>query len=58
MGFKKPNTKDDFEPLEEIAPGVDFSYDFPAMPKKKEDDHWQLIESHTLTHTLTSLLLN
>ena len=55
MGFKKPNTKDDFEPLEEIAPGVDFSYDFPAMPKKKEDDHWQLIESlskalHTSTH--------
>ena len=38
MGFKKPNTKDDFEPLEEIAPGVDFSYDFPSMPKKKDDD--------------------
>ena len=38
LRFRKPNTKDDFETLAEVAPGENFAYDFPGAVKKKEDD--------------------
>ena len=38
LSFKKPGTKDDYETLEEIAPGVRFEYDFSGAVKKREEN--------------------
>ena len=38
LAFKKPGTKDDYETLEEIAPGVRFEYDFSGAVKKREEN--------------------
>ena len=36
--FKKPGTKDDFESVAEVAPGVNLEYDFSEIPKKREEN--------------------
>ena len=41
--FKKPNTKDEFELLTDVAPGVNLEYDYSGVVKKREDkkeDDW------------------
>ena len=36
--FKKPGTKDDYETLEDVAPGVRFEYDFSGASKTKREE--------------------
>ena len=42
--FKKPNTKDEFELLADVAPGVNLEYDYSGVVKKREEvkkeDDW------------------
>ena len=37
--FKKPNTKDEFEPLTEVANGQTFEYDYSGNVKKKGEEN-------------------
>ena len=36
--FKKPATKDEYEALTDVAPGVSFEYDFSGVTKKREEN--------------------